>query len=81
MRAPAAVRKRTGAAPGPNAAADEPKPAAGVALVQRRGDGMAWQDRTRERTRSGSYTGVILIVAAVAAVAFAVFLLRGTWPG
>ena len=42
---------------------------------------MAWEDRTRERTRSGSFTGVILIVAAVAAVAFAVFLLRGTWPG
>jgi hypothetical protein len=42
---------------------------------------MAWEDRARERTRSGSFTGVILIIAAVAAVVLAVFLLRNTWPG
>jgi hypothetical protein len=69
------------AAPRLNATAAEPKLPPDVAPVQRRGDAMAWEDRTRERTRTGSYTGVILIVAAVAAVVIAVFLLRGTWPG
>ena len=35
---------------------------------------MAWIDRTRERFRSGSLTAIVLIVVAVAAVIYALFL-------
>jgi hypothetical protein len=35
---------------------------------------MAWIDRTRERLRGGSVTAVVLIVLAVAAVIYALFL-------
>ena len=40
-----------------------------------------WRDRTRERFRDGSITGVALIVLALLAVLIALFLLRNTWPG
>ena len=42
---------------------------------------MAWKDRTRERFRGGSVTAVVLVIAAVAAVVIALFLLRNMWPG
>jgi hypothetical protein len=42
---------------------------------------MAWRDRTRERVRGGSLTGVVLIVVAIVVVIVALFLLRDTWPG
>ena len=36
--------------------------------------GMAWRDRTRERFRGGSLTAIVLIVIAVLAVIYALFL-------
>ena len=35
---------------------------------------MAWRDRTRERFRGGSLTAIVLIVIAVLAVIYGLFL-------
>jgi hypothetical protein len=34
---------------------------------------MSWSDRTRERSRAGSLTAIVLIVLAVVAVIYALF--------
>jgi hypothetical protein len=35
---------------------------------------MAWSDRTRERFRGGSLTAIVLVVIALLAVIYALFL-------
>jgi hypothetical protein len=42
--------------------------------MERRRHGMAWSDRTRERFRGGSLTAIVLVVVAVLAVIYALFL-------